>query len=124
GVRIVHVAGAHGDDMTELDQTSGEGPAHLTGAEDSDIHGAILCPIARPWESMPQLSLRSASVADMAIRTANARWEGTFSDGTGIMRTGKGGLEANFSAKSRFEEGEGSNPEELIGAAHAGCVSD
>ncbi|HLT11805.1 MAG TPA: OsmC family protein [Micromonosporaceae bacterium] len=59
----------------------------------------------------------------MAIRTANARWEGTFSDGTGIMRTGKGGLEANFSAKSRFEEGEGSNPEELIGAAHAGCFS-
>lgn len=59
----------------------------------------------------------------MAIRTANARWEGTFGDGTGIMRTGKGGLEANFSAKSRFEEGEGSNPEELIGAAHAGCFS-
>lgn len=59
----------------------------------------------------------------MAIRTANARWLGTFSEGTGIMRTGKGGLEANYSAKSRFEEGEGSNPEELIGAAHAGCFS-
>ena len=59
----------------------------------------------------------------MAIRTANARWEGTLSEGTGIMRTGKGGLESNFSAKSRFEEGEGSNPEELIGAAHAGCFS-
>jgi osmotically inducible protein OsmC len=59
----------------------------------------------------------------MAIRTANARWQGTFVDGTGVMRTGKGGLEANFSAKSRFEEGEGSNPEELIGAAHAGCFS-
>lgn len=39
------------------------------------------------------------------------------------MRTGKGGLESNFSFKSRFEEGEGSNPEELIGAAHAGCYS-
>ena len=39
------------------------------------------------------------------------------------MRTGKGGLTANYSAKSRFEEGEGSNPEELIGAAHAGCFS-
>jgi osmotically inducible protein OsmC len=59
----------------------------------------------------------------MAIRTANARWQGTFTEGTGVMRTGKGGLEANFSAKSRFEEGEGSNPEELIGAAHAGCFS-
>jgi len=39
------------------------------------------------------------------------------------MRTGKGGLEANFSFKSRFEEGEGSNPEELVGAAQAGCFS-
>ena len=39
------------------------------------------------------------------------------------MRTGKGGMESNYSAKSRFEEGEGSNPEELIGAAHAGCFS-
>ena len=59
----------------------------------------------------------------MAIRTANARWEGTLTEGTGVMRTGKGGLSANYSFKSRFEEGEGSNPEELIGAAHAGCFS-
>ena len=59
----------------------------------------------------------------MAIRTANATWQGTFTEGTGTMRTGKGGLQANYSAKSRFEEGEGSNPEELIGAAHAGCFS-
>jgi osmotically inducible protein OsmC len=59
----------------------------------------------------------------MAIRTANARWEGTLTEGTGVMRTGKGGLTANYSFKSRFEEGEGSNPEELIGAAHAGCFS-
>lgn len=59
----------------------------------------------------------------MAIRTANARWEGTLTEGNGVMRTGKGGLESNYSFKSRFEEGEGSNPEELIGAAHAGCFS-
>jgi osmotically inducible protein OsmC len=59
----------------------------------------------------------------MAIRTANARWEGTLTEGTGTMRTGKGGLEANYSFKSRFEEGEGSNPEELVGAALAGCFS-
>jgi osmotically inducible protein OsmC len=39
------------------------------------------------------------------------------------MRTGKGGLQGNYSFKSRFEEGEGTNPEELIGAAHAGCFS-
>jgi osmotically inducible protein OsmC len=59
----------------------------------------------------------------MAIRTANARWEGTLIEGSGVIRTGKGGLSGNYSFKSRFEEGEGTNPEELIGAAHAGCYS-
>jgi osmotically inducible protein OsmC len=39
------------------------------------------------------------------------------------MKTGKGGLSGNYSFKSRFEEGEGTNPEELIAAAHAGCFS-
>ncbi len=39
------------------------------------------------------------------------------------MRTGSGGLEGNYSFKSRFAEWEGTNPEELIGAAHAGCFS-
>ena len=39
------------------------------------------------------------------------------------MKTGKGGYQGNYSFKSRFEEGEGTNPEELIGAAHAGCYS-
>lgn len=59
----------------------------------------------------------------MPIRTATARWEGNFTEGAGTVRTGKGGLSGNYSAKSRFEEGEGTNPEELIGAAHAGCFS-
>lgn len=59
----------------------------------------------------------------MAIRSATARWQGTLTEGSGVMRTGKGGLEGNYSFKSRFEEGEGTNPEELIGAAHAGCFS-
>jgi osmotically inducible protein OsmC len=59
----------------------------------------------------------------MAIRTATARWQGTLTEGSGVMRTGKGGYEGNYSFKSRFEEGEGTNPEELIGAAHAGCFS-
>jgi lipoyl-dependent peroxiredoxin len=59
----------------------------------------------------------------MTIRTATATWQGTLTEGTGVMRTGKGGYEGNFSFKSRFEEGEGTNPEELIGAAHAGCFS-
>jgi lipoyl-dependent peroxiredoxin len=59
----------------------------------------------------------------MPIRTASARWEGNFTEGSGTLRTGKGGYQGNYSAKSRFEEGEGTNPEELIGAAHAGCFS-
>ena len=59
----------------------------------------------------------------MAIRTGNARWEGTLTEGSGVLRTGKGGLSGNYSFKSRFEEGEGTNPEELIGAAHAACYS-
>jgi osmotically inducible protein OsmC len=59
----------------------------------------------------------------MAIRTATAQWQGNLTEGSGTVRTGKGGLEGNYSFKSRFEEGEGTNPEELIGAAHAGCYS-
>jgi osmotically inducible protein OsmC len=59
----------------------------------------------------------------MAIRNASARWTGTLTEGTGVVRTGKGGYEGAYSFKSRFEEGEGTNPEELIGAAHAGCYS-
>jgi osmotically inducible protein OsmC len=59
----------------------------------------------------------------MAIRNASARWTGTLTEGSGVVRTGKGGYEGPFSFRSRFEEGEGTNPEELIGAAHAGCFS-
>jgi osmotically inducible protein OsmC len=65
----------------------------------------------------------SDSVGTMPIRTASARWQGNLTEGSGTLRTGKGGLEGNYSFKSRFEEGEGTNPEELIGAAHAGCFS-
>jgi osmotically inducible protein OsmC len=59
----------------------------------------------------------------MAIRNASARWTGTLTEGSGFLRTGKGGYEGPYSFSSRFEEGEGTNPEELIGAAHAGCFS-
>jgi lipoyl-dependent peroxiredoxin len=57
----------------------------------------------------------------MAIRTANARWNGTLKDGKGIMNFSN--YDGPFSYVSRFEEGKGTNPEELIGAAHAGCFS-
>ena len=59
----------------------------------------------------------------MPIRTASARWQGNLTEGSGTIKTGKGGYQGNYSFKSRFEEGEGTNPEELIGAAHAGCFS-
>ena len=60
----------------------------------------------------------------MAARTANALWEGTFKDGRGQMSLGSGAFEGAYSYTSRFEEGEnGTNPEELIAAAHAGCFS-
>src|ERR1041384_1235283 len=59
----------------------------------------------------------------MPIHSASARWGGNLVEGSGTMKTGKGGFQGNYSFKSRFEEGEGTNPEELIGAAHAGCFS-
>jgi len=59
----------------------------------------------------------------MPARTANARWEGGLKDGKGSMRLGGGAFEGQYSFSSRFEEGVGTNPEELIAAAHAGCFS-
>ena len=59
----------------------------------------------------------------MATRKANAVWEGGLEDGKGKMSLGSGAFEGNYSFKSRFEDGSGTNPEELIGAAHAGCYS-
>ena len=59
----------------------------------------------------------------MAKRTASAVWEGTLKDGKGRVKLGSGAFEGQYSFSSRFEEGTGTNPEELIGAAHAGCFS-
>ena len=59
----------------------------------------------------------------MPVRKANAVWEGTLKQGRGTMRFGDGAFEGAYSAGSRFEEEPGTNPEELIGAAHAGCFS-
>jgi len=59
----------------------------------------------------------------MPARTANARWEGGLKDGKGNMRLGGGAFEGQYSFSSRFEDGVGTNPEELIAAAHAGCFS-
>ena len=59
----------------------------------------------------------------MAVRKANATWRGDLSSGAGEMSTETGAVKGPFSFKSRFEEEQGTNPEELIGAAHAGCFS-
>ena len=59
----------------------------------------------------------------MATRNGSAVWEGTLREGKGTVRLGSGAFEGPYSFASRFEEGQGTNPEELIGAAHAGCFS-
>jgi osmotically inducible protein OsmC len=59
----------------------------------------------------------------MPTRKADAQWEGSLTDGKGTMRFGSGAFEGAYSFSSRFEEGTGTNPEELIAAAHAGCFS-
>src|SRR5205823_11368310 len=59
----------------------------------------------------------------MATRTESAVWEGTLKQGKGTMKLGSGAFEGPYSFSSRFEEGKGTNPEELIGAAEAGCFS-
>jgi len=59
----------------------------------------------------------------MAIRTAKAAWNGSLKEGDGTLSLGSGAFEGRYSFSSRFEEGTGTNPEELLGAAHAGCFS-
>jgi lipoyl-dependent peroxiredoxin len=59
----------------------------------------------------------------MATRNGSAVWEGTLREGKGTVKLGSGAFEGPYSFASRFEDGAGTNPEELIGAAHAGCFS-
>jgi osmotically inducible protein OsmC len=59
----------------------------------------------------------------MATRNASATWKGNLQEGEGTMGLGSGAWEGPFTFKSRFEEGAGANPEELIGAALAGCFT-
>ncbi len=59
----------------------------------------------------------------MPTRTAHARWEGTIKEGTGTLDFGNGAFKGAYSFTSRFERGAGTNPEELLGAAHASCFA-
>lgn len=59
----------------------------------------------------------------MAQRRARAAWQGKLKNGTGTVELGSGAFHGRYSYESRFESGAGTNPEELIGAAHAACFS-
>jgi lipoyl-dependent peroxiredoxin len=59
----------------------------------------------------------------MPVRKSEAVWEGTLKEGSGRMRLASGRYEGPYTFSSRFEEAAGTNPEELLGAAHAGCFS-
>jgi osmotically inducible protein OsmC len=59
----------------------------------------------------------------MPTRTSEAQWNGNLLKGNGTMKFGGGAFEGQYSFSSRFENGAGTNPEELIAAAHAGCFS-
>ena len=59
----------------------------------------------------------------MPKRKAQAVWNGTLTEGNGTMKVASGAYEGPYSFQSRFEEGEGTNPEELLAGAHAGCFS-
>ena len=59
----------------------------------------------------------------MAERKATASWDGSLMEGTGTMALGSGAFEGNFSFNTRMGDEPGTNPEELLGAALAGCYS-
>lgn len=59
----------------------------------------------------------------MPVRSSSAVWNGNLLQGSGTMKLGSGAYEGKYSFPSRFESGQGTNPEELIAAAHAGCYS-
>jgi osmotically inducible protein OsmC len=59
----------------------------------------------------------------MVTRTAKAEWRGSLKEGDGSVSLGSGAFDGQYSFKSRFEQGTGTNPEELLGAAHAACFS-
>jgi osmotically inducible protein OsmC len=78
--------------------------------------------VASP-ESSQILNISFKERTKMAARTAEAEWKGNLREGKGTMKLGSGAYQGAYSFASRFESGTGTNPEELIGAAHAGCFS-
>jgi osmotically inducible protein OsmC len=74
-------------------------------------------------QTMRRAADREGRYDIMPTREGSAHWQGTIKKGRGTVRTGSGAVDADLSFGSRFEEAAGTNPEELIGAAHAGCFS-
>jgi lipoyl-dependent peroxiredoxin len=69
-------------------------------------------------------NLQHSERGNMPTRTAEAEWKGNLAEGGGNLRLGSGAFSGPYTFKSRFEEGQSAtNPEELIGAAHAGCFT-
>ncbi len=79
------------------------------------------CGIRDSSHRVEQSARQNRRTSTMATRTASAVWNGTLKEGKGNMKYGS--VEGPFTFASRFESGEGTNPEELVGAAHAGCYS-
>jgi lipoyl-dependent peroxiredoxin len=75
------------------------------------------------WEIEPRNLIFTLNGAAMATRKAHARWEGCIKEGKGEVDFGNGAFKAAYSFASRFEDGKGTNPEELLGAAHAARVA-
>jgi osmotically inducible protein OsmC len=59
----------------------------------------------------------------MPVRNANARWQGSVQEGSGTVALGSGAFEGSYSFRTRMGDDPGTNPEELLGAAHAGCFT-
>src|SRR4051812_43742493 len=59
----------------------------------------------------------------MPVRSSDAVWQGSLTEGQGTVALGSGAFQGQYSFNSRFENGTGTNPEELVGAAHAACFS-
>jgi lipoyl-dependent peroxiredoxin len=89
------------------------------------VHGNAFCIV---WPIIPNSPAAKDQPVNerrpiMPIRQSEGIWEGTLKNGQGKMRIGTSGFEVDYSFPSRFDNGIGTNPEELLGAAHAGCFS-
>ena len=100
---------------------------HGTSAACGGKHGLLKAARRRAAPGKGRILLPGGELSKegnhMPVRTAEAEWKGNLLEGQGHMKLGAGAYDGPYSFKSRMETGPGTNPEELIGAAHAGCFS-